>query len=290
MSTVAVLGTGIMGAAMARNLVRSGFEVHAWNRTPDKLDSLVDEGVKPCDSPRDAARGADFVITMVFDADAVEGCVRDGALAGTGATWLQMSTVGVEGARRLASIAEEQGVVYVDSPVLGTRKPAERGELLVLASGPEDCRDRCRPVFDAVGKQTLWLGPAGNGSRLKLVMNSWVLALVTGTAEAMALAAGLGLDPKRFLDTISGGALDVPYAHLKGEAMIKAEFPPAFPLSGAVKDAGLITAAASSAGVRAYVAEGAERALRAAADAGHGDEDVAAVWHAVAGRRDEPAA
>jgi 3-hydroxyisobutyrate dehydrogenase len=188
----------------------------------------------------------------------------------------------VAGADRLAATARAQGVPYVDAPVLGTRTPAERGELLVLASGPEELRERCRPVFDVVGSRTLWLGPAGNGSRLKLVMNSWVLALVTGTAEAMALAGGLGLDPKRFLDTIEGGALDVPYAHLKGGAMIKREFPSAFPLAGAAKDADLIAAAADAAGVRTFVADGARRALHAALDAGHGDDDVAAVWHAVA--------
>jgi 3-hydroxyisobutyrate dehydrogenase len=116
------------------------------------------------------------------------------------------------------------------------------------------------------------------------VVNSWVLALTTATAEAMALADGLGLDPKRFLDTIEGGPLDVPYAHLKGGAIRKREFPPAFPLAGALKDAGLIVEAGRVAGVPMRVADAVRGQLAAAAEAGHGDEDMAAVWWALRDR------
>lgn len=283
MTTVAVLGTGIMGAPMARNLVRAGFDVRVWNRSPDKADPLADDGATVCSSPRDAARHAQFVITMMTDADAVEQTVTgpDAALTDMQPVWLQMSTVGVEGAERLATIADKLDVPYVDAPVLGTKTPAEQGALTVLASGPDDLRDRCQPVFDAVGSRTFWLGAAGRGSRLKLVMNSWVLALTSATAEAMVLADALGLDPKRFLDTIEGGPLDVPYAHIKGGAMLKREFPPAFPLAGAVKDAGLIAAAGESAGVKLLVAEAVGREMALAADAGHADEDMAAVWFAI---------
>jgi 3-hydroxyisobutyrate dehydrogenase len=136
-------------------------------------------------------------------------------------------------------------------------------------------------VFDAVGQKTIWLGHAGQGSRLKLVMNSWVLALNTATAEALGLAAGLGLDPTAFLSTIEGGGLDVQYAHLKGGMMLKGDYPPSFPLWGALKDAGLILDAAAQAGVPMHLAEGARTQLQAAADAGHADEDMAAVFRAV---------
>lgn len=293
MTTIAVLGTGIMGAPIARNLAAAGFEVRAWNRTRDEALALVDdpsvEGrVRVCDTPREATGGADVLITTVSDADAVSAVVTgsDGALAaaGGGLLWLQLSTVGVAGIERLAGIAAERGVAFVDAPVLGTREPAEQAALTVLASGPDDLQQRCRPVFDAIGRKTIWVGPTGRGTRLKLVVNSWVLALTTATAEAMALADGFGLDPRRFLDTIAGGPLDVGYAHVKGAAMLKRDFPPSFPLAGAVKDAGLIVEAGREVDVPMLLAEAVHRQMAAAAASGHEQEDMAAVWWALRDR------
>jgi 3-hydroxyisobutyrate dehydrogenase len=285
-STVAVLGTGIMGEPMARNLLAAGFTVRVWNRTPDKAQPLAADGALVCASPHEAADGAEFVLTMLSDADAVMSVVDsdDGPFTEQQSPiWLQMSTVGVDGNERLSSYAVRRGITYVDAPVLGTRQPAEQGQLTILASGPEDVRERCQPVFDAVGRATHWLGTAGSGTRFKLVMNSWVLALTTATAEAMALAEGFGLDPQRFLDTIEGGPLDVQYAHVKGEAMLKREFPASFPVDGAAKDARLIVEAATDAGVRMRVADAVAVQMKAAAEAGHGREDMAAVWNVVSG-------
>src|SRR3954466_12747681 len=140
-ATLAVLGTGIMGAAMARNLLAAGLEVRAWNRTRDKAEPLADDGAKVAYSPVEAAEGADFVLTMLADADTVAEAVdSEGALSALAddGVWLQMSTVGIEGSERLAGIADEHGVAYVDAPVLGTKEPAEQGQLIVLASGPEE--------------------------------------------------------------------------------------------------------------------------------------------------------
>lgn len=284
MTTVAVLGTGIMGAPMARNLLVAGFNVRVWNRSADKARPLADDGATVCGTPREAADGADIVVTMLADADAVTSVVEsdDGPFAENAtAIWLQMSTVGVDGTEQLASYAADRGIVFVDAPVLGTKQPAENGALTVLASGPDEVRDRCRPVFDAVGQTTHWLGEAGQGTRFKLVMNSWVLALTTATAEAMALAQGFGLEPQRFLDTIEGGPLDVKYAHVKGAAMLRSEFPASFPVDGAAKDARLIVEAANEAGVHMRVADAVAEQMQAAADAGHGREDMAAVWNVV---------
>jgi 3-hydroxyisobutyrate dehydrogenase len=288
MTTVAVLGTGIMGAPMARHLVRAGFDVRVWNRTAEKAAPLADDGATVCMTPAEALQDAEFLLTVVADADAVESSVtRDDALrkAATGGdlVWVQASTVGINGTQRLAALAAEAGVGFVDAPVLGTRQPAEQGALTVLASGPEQLRERCQPLFDSYGAKTVWVGEGDRATRLKLVMNSWVLALNTATAEAMALAAGLGLDPKRFLDTIDGGPLDVPYAHVKGEAMIRRDFPTAFPVEGAAKDARLIVEAAAEAGVRMRVADAVVEQMQAAVDAGHGREDMAAVWNVVRG-------
>ena len=286
MTTVAVLGTGIMGAPMARNLAKAGFDVRVWNRSAEKAQPLADAGAAVCSSAREAADGADIVITMLADAAAVSSVIEseDGPFAGDATPlWLQMSTVGVEGTQSLSSYAAERGIPFVDAPVLGTKQPAENGALTILASGPDELRERCQPVFDAVGRTTHWLGDVGQGSRLKLVMNSWVLALTTATAEAMALAKGFGLDPQRFLDTIDGGPLDVKYAHVKGAAMMSEEFPASFPVDGAAKDARLIVEAAADAGVHMRVAAAVAKQMQAAADAGHGREDMAAVWNVVRG-------
>ena len=211
---IAILGTGIMGLPMARNLVVAGLDVRAWNRTPDKAQPLADEGVEVASNPADAVRGADLVITMLADGDAVAGTMEDGgaltAMA-EGALWIQMSTVGIAANEALQALADERRVTFVDAPVLGTKLPAEKGELLVLASGPEDCVDRCRPVFEAVGSKTLWLGEAGTGTRMKLVLNNWVISLTESLAETIALAESLAIDPQQFLDTIDGGLVGVPY-------------------------------------------------------------------------------
>ncbi len=168
-NTVAVLGTGIMGSGMARNLLAAGMAVRAWNRSRDKAEPLAEDDATVVDSPAEATDGADFVLTMLADADVTEEVVgEEGVFSGLAdnGVWLQMATVGAGGNGRLAKVAEDRGVPYMDAPVLGTRQPAEQGQLIVLASGPQEVREKCGPVFDAVGSKTLWLGEAGAGSRL----------------------------------------------------------------------------------------------------------------------------
>ncbi|SEC35905.1 3-hydroxyisobutyrate dehydrogenase [Amycolatopsis tolypomycina] len=276
--TVAFLGTGIMGAPMAANIAKAGLDVRVWNRTRAKAEPLSDVAAVT-GTAAEAADGADTLVTMLADGPAVAEAF-EAASPASGTLWLQMSTVGLEWTDRLAAMAEKAGVVFVDAPVLGTRQPAEQAQLLVLGSGPEEARPAATPVFDAVGMRTIWLGPAGRGSRLKLVMNAWVLALTNATAESLGLARALGLDPQLFLETITGGGLDVGYAHAKGGAMLAGEFAPSFPASLAAKDARLVVEAAGDevdvAGAQAALAH-----LETAVEAGHGDEDMAALYRAV---------
>lgn len=284
--SIAVLGTGIMGAPMARNLVRTGFSVRVWNRTHAKAAPLAADGAEVCDTAAQAADGVDFVLTMLGDGAAVESTMTGRGDNGPNvletmrdhSIWLQCSTVGIDACERLGRLADDAGVSYVDAPVLGTRKPAEDAELNVLASGDDALRDRCAEVFAAIGQNTRWLGPAGMGSRLKLVMNSWVLAITSAVAEAVALAENLGLDPALFLSTLEGSQLDTPYAHLKGEAMIRRDFTASFPSGGAAKDATLIVAAATSSGVNADVARAVLQKMRRAVDAGHEDDDMSSAY------------
>jgi 3-hydroxyisobutyrate dehydrogenase len=276
---VAVLGAGgTMGLPMARNIAAAGLPVRAWNRTAERAHPLKEHGVELADSPEAAAEGASILITLLSDAEAVlettAGVLPELA---DGAVWIQMSTVGIEGTERCAELAREAGVELVDAPVLGTKLPAEQGELLVLASGPGSARAACEPVFDAIGRQTMWLGEVGAGTRLKLVVNSWLLSIVEGLAETLALARGTGVDPEDFFETISGGPLDLGYAQLKGRMMLEGDFEPSFKLSLAAKDAGLIQEACDRYGLELPILAAIERRLLEGA-AEHGDRDMAATY------------
>jgi 3-hydroxyisobutyrate dehydrogenase len=194
---------------------------------------------------------------------------------------MQSSTAGLDGLRPLAEFAAEQRLIFVDAPVLGTRQPAESGQLTVLAAGPEPARTALGGVLDAVGARTVWVsGEPGDATRLKLVCNSWVLTVTHGVAEAMALAEGLGVDPGAFLDAVAGGPLDMGYLRVKADTIRARRFEPSFAVDTAEKDARLIVEAGESAGVRLDVtAAGAERFRRASAR-GHGEKDMAASYYA----------
>jgi 3-hydroxyisobutyrate dehydrogenase len=279
---VAVLGTGIMGAAMARNLLAEGMEVRAWNRSREKAEPLEEDGAEVADSPADAARGADFLLTMLADADVVEEAIAGDVLPALaeGGVWLQMSTVGEDGSKRLAETANEHGVDFVDAPVIGTRQPAEQGQLVVLASGPEEVRERSQQIFDAVGSKTVWLGEAGAGSRLKLVVNNWIVGLLGVLAETVAFANSIGVDPATFLETIDGGPLGLPYAQLKGNMMIEEDFPTSFSARLARKDTGLVLDTAEAHDLAMPIARAVAARFDEAIKAGHGEEDMAAVYRA----------
>ncbi|GLZ45794.1 3-hydroxyisobutyrate dehydrogenase [Actinomycetospora sp. NBRC 106375] len=280
-SSVAVLGIGIMGAGMARSLLREGHEVTVWNRNPDKAKPLADDGARVADSAADAVAAADVVITMLFDTDSVVD-VMDSALdaAREGAVWLQTSTVGIEGARRLTALAEQKGVAIVDAPVIGTKAPAENGKLVILASGPSSLREKVAPVLDAVGSATQWVGEeTGQGSRLKLAVNAWVGTMVNGIAQSMALTKALGLEPQAFLDAVAGQAVDAPYVQLKGKAIIDEDFTPSFELDGMIKDLDLIIAAMDDHGTDSTLARSMRDRGAAASLAGHGADDMASVWY-----------
>jgi 3-hydroxyisobutyrate dehydrogenase len=273
---VAVLGTGIMGAPMARNLLKAGFGVCAWNRSPDKARALGDDGADVADTPADAVKHAEFVMTVLTDADAVADVMKRAAASmRDDAIWLQASTVG-EDLERLMRLAEEHSCTFVDCPVLGTKAPAEQGELVVLASGPGDALERAQPVFDAVGSKTVRLGEAGEASRMKLVLNSWIVALVESLAETIAYAESIGADPAKFLEIIDGGPMGSVYAQTKGKMMVEREFPTSFPLKHSLKDARLVLESAERAGIRLPLIEAVAEQMERSVKQGHGDEDLAA--------------
>ncbi|MPR07516.1 NAD(P)-dependent oxidoreductase [Microvirga tunisiensis] len=275
---VAVLGTGLIGAAVARNLARKGFEVRAWNRSADKARALAADGVTPFDHATDAVRDAGIVVTVLKDGPAViEAIAAARPGLAKGAIWLQLSTVGAEAIDTLAGLAAENGLVFYDAPVQGTRQPAEQGKLVILASGPDGGREAAQSIFDAIGQRTLWVSDTpGASSRLKLALNAFVFALTHGTAESLAIATALGVDPALVIGAVTGGPLDSGYFQGKGAAMLKGDHATSFSVENGVKDAKLVVEALAGTNVRADLAEAGLARFQRAADAGHGERDIAA--------------
>jgi 3-hydroxyisobutyrate dehydrogenase len=276
---IAVLGTGTMGAPIARNLLRAGMPVRVWNRTRAKAQALAADGAVVATQPAAAAAVVDVMITMLTDGAAVERVMTGpvGALSALrpGAVWVQMSTVGVDWADRLAGLADRHGVAFLDAPVSGSSQPAEDGQLLILASGAGPLRSRVEPIFDVLGRQTLWLDRVGEGSRLKLALNNWLAVQVEGMAETLTLCRAMGIDPHLFVTTIAGGPLASPYATAKANAMLDADFTPGFPLQHATKDAALAADAANQHRTELPLTDALLRRWHRGIELGHGADDVA---------------
>ncbi|MEU0877600.1 NAD(P)-dependent oxidoreductase [Lentzea sp. NPDC005914] len=278
---IAVLGTGLMGAPIAANLAAAGHDVRVWNRTRAKAEPLAAQGAVVAGTPAEAVEGAEIVLTVLNDGPTVTATMQEAAPSlSHDAVWIQVSTVGVVATDDHIALARSLGLEFVDAPVLGSVKPAAEGKLVVLASGAAQLRDRVQPVFDVIGARTMWVGEAGASSRLKLVANSWVLALTAAVGEAVSLAEASGLDPKLFLDAVSGGAMDCAYLQMKGNAIIERSFPPAFTVQNALKDALLVNEAAVLANVQLDVAQASAARLNRAVTRGHANEDMAASYFA----------
>ncbi len=284
---VAVLGTGIMGSAMARNLVSAGLGTTVWDRSPAATAPLAAAGALVAASPVEAARDAGVLITMLPTAEVVSSVMFVGGVVealAEGAVWAQMGTIGVaatiETAGQLGQL--RPGVMFVDAPVSGSKGPAEAGQLLILASGPPAAAAATDPVFSAIGRKTVWLGEAGQGSRMKLAVNAYMSILIEGVAEALELADRLGIDDAKLAEAIEGGPLDAPLADAKLHKMERGDFAPEFPLEWALKDVDLAIAAAGD--DRLPLLAALSRQWHAAVDAGHGRDDVAAARLALGDR------
>jgi 3-hydroxyisobutyrate dehydrogenase len=238
---VAFLGIGTMGHAMATRALGAGIPTIVWNRNPDVTRDLADIGAEVAKSASDAARRAAIVVTMVTDADVVFAIAKDqGMLAALtpGAIWAQMSTIGDAGMKRVESLvtAERPDVVLIDAPVSGSKGPAEKGQLTIFASGPEAVRSRLVPLFDALGRRTIWVGPVGTGSKLKLVANSWLALGAEAVNVSVALAHQLGLEVESVMNALGDGPLVSPWQAAKLQRIAQGDFSVQFALSLALKD------------------------------------------------------
>jgi 3-hydroxyisobutyrate dehydrogenase len=284
---VAVLGTGIMGAAMARNLLAAGLPTTVWDRSAAATAPLGRAGATVAPSAAEAARGAGLVITMLPTADVVTTVVFDGGVAealAPGAVWAQMGTIGLTATAEIGARLRQArpDVLFVDAPVSGSKGPAEAGELLILASGPPAAVPVAGPAFAAMGRRTVWLGEAGQGSKMKLAVNAYMSILIEGVAEALELATELGVEEAKLAEAIEGGPLDAPIAEAKLHKMERGDYAPEFPLEWALKDVDLAIGLARADALPLLAA--LSRQWRAAVAQGHGREDVSAARLAL--RRD----
>jgi 3-hydroxyisobutyrate dehydrogenase len=276
---VAVLGAGIMGSAMARNLVSAGLRTTVWDRSAAATAALSGAGARAAASPAEAVQDAHVVITMLPTADVVNSVIFDSGGADAlaeGAVWAQMGTIGLTATTEIGSRLGQlrPDAMFVDAPVSGSKGPAEAGQLLILASGPPAAAAAVGPVFSAIGRKTVWLGEAGQGSRMKLAVNAYMSILIEGVAEALELAGQLGIDASKLAEAIEGGPLDAPIADAKLHKMERGDFAPEFPLEWALKDVDLAIGAAGDDELPLLAA--LSRQWRKAVDAGHGREDVSA--------------
>jgi 3-hydroxyisobutyrate dehydrogenase len=284
-TTVAVIGAGIMGSAMTRNLVAAGLDTRVWDQSLSATAPLADAGAVVAPSAREAVRDADVVITLLPTADVVESVIFGGGAADAfadGSVWAQMGTIGVGATRRIADrlAAQRPGVTFVDAPVSGSKGPAEQGQLLILASGPTAAADRLGPVFGILGRKTVWLGEAGQGSVVKLVVNAYMSILIEGVAETMELADRFGIGHAELAEVIAGGPLDAPIADAKLHKMDRGDYAAEFPLEWALKDVDLAITAAGGEAPPLLAALSSQ--WHAAVAAGHGRQDISAARLALA--------
>ncbi len=286
MSAVAVVGLGAMGGRIARRLLAAGHDVAVWNRTRERMAALAKLGATPTESPADAARRADAVITMVSGPAALRAVAEgpEGIVAGAreSATVIEMSTVGPAAVARLAdALAGRAGLL--DAPVLGSLAEAESGSLRIFVGGPESLVERWTPLLESLGSP-LHAGPLGAGAAAKLVANGTLFGTLALLGEALALADRLGLSRVAAYDVLAGTPVAAQAERRRG-AIETGEYPARFSLSLARKDADLIGEAAAASGAELRLAAAARSWLADAESAGWGDRDYAAVLaHILAAR------
>ena len=283
---VAVVGIGAMGHGMASSALRAGIPTIVWNRTPKAVQDLAALGAEVAESVVDAARRAAIVITMVTDADAVMSIAQDqGMLAALapGAIWAQMSTIGVRGIEEVMALVQKErpDITFLDAPVSGSKEPAERGQLTIFASGPPEAREPVTPLFDALGQRTIWVGPVGTGTRLKIVNNTWLALAAEAVSASVALAHRMGLDTAAVVDALKGGPLVSPWQAAKLQRILEGDFSAQFALSLALKDVHL---ALETAGRDRFAALGClADEWQLVVEQGLGDQDLTVVTRALEG-------
>jgi len=278
---LALIGTGMMGERMGRRLLDAGHELAVYNRTAARTAALAAAGAEVAATPREAAAGAEAVLTVLADPDAVRAVVYgdDGLLAGIddGALWIDLSTVSPGDSRQYAAAAHERGVRMIDAPVSGSLTAADKGKLVFLVGGAANDVVSARPVFSALGRDSVHLGPSGAGSAGKLAVNAFLLAAMAAAVEAVRLGTAEGVDPAALLAGVTRTEIVPAWAVGKLERLQAGDLRPAFALALADKDLRLIEQTAAVSGVELPLLDAVRGLYAAAVAAGRGDLDFSAV-------------
>jgi len=282
-----MLGLGIMGAPVARNILNAGYELIVWNRSPDKAKPLAEAGAALAATPREAAEAAELTLTMVSDPAAaldVAAGSPDAAIhgLGPGKAYIDLSTVDPETTIQIGEMVRGTGAGFLEAPVSGSKKPAEDAQLILLCGGDRDVYDRCAELFPKIGKASYFLGDTGAGARMKLIVNMIMGSMMAAFGEGMALAGRNGLDLSTLLEVLDSGAMQNPMFRIKGPNVIKGQYQPNFPLKHMQKDMRLALALGDSGALPLPVAGAANALFIRARGMDLGDEDFAAVCKAVA--------
>jgi 3-hydroxyisobutyrate dehydrogenase-like beta-hydroxyacid dehydrogenase len=289
MTQFGFLGLGIMGSAMAANLVKAGFSVTVWNRTADKCAPLRELGAQVAESPREVAAACPITFAMVADPAAAEAVCfgRDGVLAGLkpGHGYVDMSTVDDRTARRIGDAVVRQKGRFLEAPVSGTRKPAEDGTLIILAAGERGLFEEVTPAFAKLGKLAVFLGEAGQGARMKVIVNMIMGSMMTALCEGLALAEKGGIDGGELLQVLGAGALANPMFAIKGQAMLGDDFATSFPLKHMQKDLRLAVALGDDLDQSLPAVALANETFKRARANGAAEEDFCAVFKTIRDRK-----
>ncbi|KAI8467003.1 MAG: NAD binding domain of 6-phosphogluconate dehydrogenase-domain-containing protein [Monoraphidium minutum] len=283
------LGLGIMGQAMAANLLKSGHysQLLVWNRSADKCGELVAAGAAAVATPAEAVELADVVFGMLADPKAaLDVALSEGGVVSAmrpGKAYVDMSTVDEETSARIAAAVRAAGGRFLEAPVSGSKKPAIDGQLIILAAGDKDLFDECGPALGVMGKRSLFLGEVGAGARMKLVVNGTMGAIMAAVAEGFALAERSGLQQSDLLEVLGLGAMASPMISLKGPGLMARSYPPAFKLVSQQKDMRLVLALGDTLDQPLPVMAAANEQFKKAKALGLGDADFSAVYEAAAG-------
>eukprot|EP00262_Sarcandra_glabra_P022066 TRINITY_DN9599_c1_g2_i1.p1 TRINITY_DN9599_c1_g2~~TRINITY_DN9599_c1_g2_i1.p1 ORF type:complete len:294 (+),score=74.68 TRINITY_DN9599_c1_g2_i1:248-1129(+) len=282
---VGFLGLGIMGKAMSLNLLKNGFKVTVWNRTLSKCEELVELGASIGETPAAVIKKCKYTIGMLSDPSAALSVVfnKDGVLEqiGNGKCYIDMSTVDSDTSSKISEAITTKGGYFLEAPVSGSKKPAEDGQLVILAAGEKVLYEEIIPAFNVLGKKSFFLGQVGNGAKMKLVVNMIMGSMMNAFSEGLVLADQSGLSQQTLLDVLELGAISNPMFKQKGPAMIKSNFPPAFPLKHMQKDMRLALALGDENAVSMPVAASTNEVFKKARSLGLGDHDFSAVHEAV---------
>ncbi|WP_028579049.1 NAD(P)-dependent oxidoreductase [Desulfogranum japonicum] len=281
MSTYGFLGLGIMGTAMATNLIQAGFDVTVWNRTNTKCAPLVELGAKQGESAAAVVAGCDITFGMVSDPEAALSLCfeKGGVLEGIteGKSYIDVSTVDPDTASTVYKAIQNKGGRYLEAPVSGSKQPAEDGTLVFLCSGDESLYSDAQEALDVMGKKSFYFPLIGQGAQMKLIINMVMGTMMTAFAEGLSLGQKVGLQPNDIIDVIAQGAINNPMFQLKGPRMTEGMFATAFPLKHMQKDMRLALLLGDAHNQPLHTSSAANNAYIRAKQNGYGEEDFSAV-------------